>query len=106
MQIIVRSNQIFIYFTKKGYDSRKKGIILGATNIKYQRGASMSRILTFFEVMEIRELLSLKITSLSKSKLFFTTMKDHHHAGCLEADINLCIQEITDLENVLNCSAV
>lgn len=66
----------------------------------------MSHILTFFEVAEIRELLSLKITSLRKSKLFLTTVKDHCHAGSLEADIKLSIQEIMDLENVLKYSAV
>lgn len=66
----------------------------------------MKQILTLFEVMEIRELLSLKITSLRKSKLFFNTVKDQYHTGALEADINLSIQEIADLENVLICSAV
>lgn len=59
----------------------------------------MTYILTLFEVMEIRELLSLKIASLKKSKLFLTTV--HDSTGSLEADIDLSIQEITDLENVL-----
>lgn len=59
----------------------------------------MTHILTLFEVMEIRELLSLKIASLKKSKLFLTTV--HDSTGSLEADIDLSIQEITDLENVL-----
>lgn len=66
----------------------------------------MSHLLTLFEAMEIRELLSFKITSLGKSKLFLTTVKEHYHTGCLEADINLCTQEIADLEHILNCSAV
>lgn len=64
----------------------------------------MTYILTLFEVMEIRELLSLKIASLKKSKLFLTTVLDP--TGSLEADIDLSIQEITDLENVLTYAAV
>lgn len=64
----------------------------------------MTYILTLFEVMEIRELLSLKIASLKKSKLFLTTV--HDSTGSLEADIDLSIQEITDLENVLIHAAV
>ncbi|XKE94555.1 hypothetical protein LG326_15505 [Metaplanococcus flavidus] len=64
----------------------------------------MTYILTLFEVMEIRELLSLKIASLKKSKLFLTTV--HDSTGSLEADIDLSIQEITDLENVLIDAAV
>lgn len=64
----------------------------------------MTYILTLFEVMEIRELLSLKIASLKKSKLFLTTV--HDSTGSLEADIDLSIQEITDLENVLIYAAV
>ncbi|QHJ69992.1 hypothetical protein [Planococcus halotolerans] len=64
----------------------------------------MTYILTLFEVMEIRELLSLKIASLKKSKLFLTTV--HDSTGSLKADINLSIQEITDLENVLINAAV
>lgn len=64
----------------------------------------MTYILTLFEVREIRELLSLKIASLKKSKLFLTTVQDT--TGSLEADIDLSIQEITDLENVLFYAAV
>ena len=63
----------------------------------------MSHLLTFFEVKEIRELLSLKITSLKESKLFFNTVKDHD--GSLLCDIELSIQEITDLKNLLNFPA-
>lgn len=66
----------------------------------------MSHLLTFFEVTEIRELLSLKITSLKESKLFFNTVKDQDHDGSLNTDIELSIQEITDLRNLLNCPAV
>ncbi len=66
----------------------------------------MTHILTLFEVMEIRELLSLKIASLKKSKLFFNTVKDQRNTGGLQADIDLSIQEITDLENVLICAAI
>lgn len=64
----------------------------------------MTYILTLFEVLEIRELLSLKIASLKKSKLFLTTV--HDSTGSLKADIDLSIQEITDLENVLIYAAV
>ncbi|TAA73305.1 hypothetical protein [Planococcus salinarum] len=66
----------------------------------------MSHLLTLFEAMEIRELLRFKITSLSKSKLFLTTVNEQHQTGRLEADINLCTQEIADLENILHFSAV
>ncbi|MFD1032629.1 hypothetical protein [Metaplanococcus flavidus] len=66
----------------------------------------MSHILTFFERVEIRELLSLKINSLTKSKLFLTTVDGQQHTGSLEADIKLSIQEITDLENLLFYSAI
>ena len=66
----------------------------------------MSHLLTFFEVTEIRELLSLKITTLKESKVFFNTVKDQINAGSLLTDIELSIQEITDLENLLNCPAV
>lgn len=66
----------------------------------------MSHILTFFEVTEIRELLSLKLSSLTKSKLFLNTVEDHHNTGSLESDIKLSIQEITDLEDLLFYSVV
>ena len=64
----------------------------------------MTYILTLLEVIEVRELLSLKIASLKKSRLFLTTV--HDSTGSLKADIDLSIQEITDLENVLIYAAV
>lgn len=66
----------------------------------------MTHILTFFELMEIRELLFLKTSSLKKSESFLNTVEDRHHTGSLEADIALSIQEITDLEYLLVHSTV
>lgn len=82
----------------------KKGKLTGTNNLKYQRGHFMTYILTLLEVIEVRELLSLKIASLKKSRLFLTTV--HDSTGSLKADIDLSIQEITDLENVLIYAAV
>lgn len=65
----------------------------------------MSHILTFFEVTEVRELLSLKIASLTKSKLFLIVEKDNNNARFLEADIAFSAQEIKDLEKMLLCTA-
>lgn len=64
----------------------------------------MSPILTLFEVMEIRELLSFKKATLIKSKLFFDSVKEHYQTGILEEDIELSIQEIEDLKHILTCS--
>lgn len=61
----------------------------------------MTHIQNFFEVMEIRELLSFKIASLTKSKLFFDNVKEQHHTHVLEEDIQQSIQEIEELKNIL-----
>lgn len=66
----------------------------------------MSHILTFFERAEIHELLSLKISSLTQSKLFLRTVEGDHYCGSLEADIKLSSQEIMDLEDLLLYSAI
>lgn len=61
----------------------------------------MSYILSLYEVIEIRELLSFKKTSLAKSRSFYITVKDQHRTGSLEDDIELSIREIDDLKNML-----
>lgn len=65
----------------------------------------MSHLLNFYEVFEIHEILSFKIISLEKSKLFLETMKNHRHVEVLEADIDLSSQEIADLKKLLISSA-
>lgn len=66
----------------------------------------MTYMLTFFEVMEIRELLSFKIASLTKSKLFFNNVKEQNRTDALKEDIELSIQEIDDLKNILIYSGI
>lgn len=66
----------------------------------------MPHILTPFERTEIIELLSLKISSLTQSKLFLRTVERHCPCHSLEADIKLSSQEITDLEDLLLYSGI
>ncbi|WP_372868617.1 hypothetical protein [Planomicrobium okeanokoites] len=61
----------------------------------------MSSMSSLFEAVEIRELLSFKKSALTKTKLFFESVKEHHHTEVLEEDIELSIQEIEDLKNIL-----
>lgn len=61
----------------------------------------MSPMLSLFEAVEIRELLSFKKAALTKTKMFFESVKEHYHTEVLEEDIELSIQEIEDLKNIL-----
>ncbi|WP_084243684.1 hypothetical protein [Planomicrobium okeanokoites] len=66
----------------------------------------MSSMLSLFEAVEIRELLSFKKSALTKTKLFLESVKEHYHTEVLEEDIELSIQEIEDLKNILIGSSV
>lgn len=61
----------------------------------------MLKILNFYKDPEIRELISLKTSTLAESKQFLQTVKGHKCAWFLEDDIALCIQEIADLKSKL-----
>lgn len=57
--------------------------------------------LSFFEALEIRELLSFKKSALTKAKLFFESVREHYQTEALEEDIELSLQEIEDLKDIL-----
>jgi len=86
---------------------KKVEFSLKRENMKYDQcylmngGTSMPRKLTLNIVLDILELLSFKKCSLSTSELFLGTLRGHKHIELLEIDIDLTIQEITDLQNLL-----
>lgn len=95
-------SQIFIIFTIKRFESAEKGIVMCTNRLIHEHGGIfMSHLLNFYEVLEIHEVVSFKITSLKKSNLFLETVKNHKDVEILEEDIELSLQEIADLKNLL-----
>lgn len=61
----------------------------------------MPNELTFNEVLEIKELLSFKIASNIKSKLFLAIHKGEKFVERLEYDVEQSAKEICDLEDLV-----